>query len=383
MVSVKLYSTQNCPYCRLTKAYLEKLGVVYENIDVGINRLAAKEMIELSGQYGVPVIVVDNEVITGFNTDRLNELFGSGRVEGDYDVIILGGGPAGMTAATYAARKALKNIIITENIGGQALESWAIENYMGFRMVTGNELMEKFEEKIREANIQIEFDSVITIEPAKNRFVVGTLSGQTFFGKSLIITTGVRPRWLGLDDEQKFIGHGESVCSTCDGPLFKDKAVGIVGGGNYALTTAIEMSSIAKSVYLIVRSKIRADDVYVRQYREKENIRTLVNYVVSGLHGDAFLSGITVKERDTGEEEKIALDGLFLAIGHDANTDFLDGFVDVNEIGEILVDENCHTSRDGVFAAGDVTSINGKQVIIAAGEGAKAALEVYGYLIGK
>jgi len=108
-----------------------------------------------------------------------------------------------------------------------------------------------------------------------------------------------------------------------------------------------------------------------------------VNYVVSGLHGDAFLSGITVKERDTGEEEKIILDGLFLAIGHDANTDFLDGFVDVNEIGEILVDENCHTSRDGVFAAGDVTSVNGKQVIIAAGEGAKAALEVYGYLIGK
>ncbi|MEA2033966.1 MAG: FAD-dependent oxidoreductase [Euryarchaeota archaeon] len=383
MVSVKVYSTQNCPYCRLAKAYLEKLGVVYENIDVGTDRLAAKEMIELSGQYGVPVIVVDDEVISGFNTDRLNELFGGGRREGDYDVIILGGGPAGMTAATYAARKALKNIIITENIGGQALESWAIENYMGFRMVTGNELMEKFEEKIREEGIQIEFDSVITIEPAKNRFVVGTLSGQTFSGKSLIITTGVRPRWLGLTDEQKFIGHGESVCSTCDGPLFKDKVVGIVGGGNYALTTAIEMSSIAKSVYLIVRSKIRADDVYVRQYRDKENIHTLVNYVVSGLHGDAFLSGITVKERDTGEEEKITLDGLFLAIGHDANTDFLDGFVDVNEIGEILVDENCHTSRDGVFAAGDVTSVNGKQVIIAAGEGAKAALEVYGYLIGK
>lgn len=383
MVSVKVYSTQNCPYCRLAKAYLEKLGVVYENIDVGTDRAAAKEMIELSGQYGVPVIVVDDEVISGFNTDRLNELFAGGRTEGDYDVIILGGGPAGMTAATYAARKALKNIIITENIGGQALESWAIENYMGFRMVTGNELMEKFEEKIRDANIQIEFDSVITIEPAKEGFVVGTLSGQTFSGKSLIITTGVKPRWLGLADEQKFIGHGESVCSTCDGPLFKDKVVGIVGGGNYALTTAIEMSSIAKSVYLIVRSKIRADDVYVSQYRDKENIRTLVNYVVSGLHGDAFLSGITVKERDTGEEEKITLDGLFLAIGHDANTDFLDGFVDVNEIGEILVDENCHTSRDGVFAAGDVTSINGKQVIIAAGEGAKAALEVYGYLIGK
>jgi len=228
MVSVKVYSTQNCPYCRLAKAYLEKLGVVYENIDVGTDRLAAKEMIELSGQYGVPVIVVDDEVITGFNTDRLNELFGGGRVEGDYDVIILGGGPAGMTAATYAARKALNNIIITENIGGQALESWAIENYMGFRMVTGNELMEKFEEKVREANIQIEFDSVITIEPGKNRFVVGTLSGQTFFGKSLIITTGVRPRWLGLKDEQKFIGHGESICSTCDGPLFKDKVVGVV-----------------------------------------------------------------------------------------------------------------------------------------------------------
>jgi alkyl hydroperoxide reductase subunit F len=381
MPEVKVYTTKGCQYCRLVKAYLQKHGVVFEEIDVGADIDAAREMVEISGQMGVPVTVVGDEVIVGFDIARLNELFAEKTGNDLYDVAIIGGGPAGLTAAMYVARKMLRPIIITENIGGQALESWAIENYMGYRMVTGEELIRKFEEQVRELDIRIELDSVIRVTEESGTFSVSTASEQTFTARSLIITSGVRPRWLGLENEEKYIGHGESVCSTCDGPLFKDKVVGIVGGGNYAITTAIEMSGIARQVYLFVRSRIKCDEVYLKPFEEKENITTLQNYVVTALHGDRFLEGVTIRERDTGEEQTIDLEGLFLSIGHEPNNAFLDGFVDLNEHGEIIVDINCHTSRPGVFAAGDITSIKGKQVVIAAGEGAKAALEAYGYLI--
>ena len=383
MPDVKVYSTSMCQYCRLVKAFLDKKGVAYDVLDVGTDHAAAKEMVELTGQFGVPVTVVGDEVIIGFDTARLNELFGEGRGEGEYDLVIIGAGPAGLTAGVYAARKKIRSIIISENIGGQALESWAIENYMGYRMVAGQDLMQKFEEQVKKEEIQIELDSISSISDDSGVFTIKTVSDQTFMAKCLIITSGVRPRWLGLPDEKRFIGRGESVCATCDGPLFAGKSVAVVGGGNSALMTVIEMSRIAKEVYLIVRSHIRADPVYADQYKALSNVHTLMNYAVSGLEGREFLSTVVVSERDTAEVRRLPVEGLFLAIGHDANTGFLDGFVNLEESGEIVIDQNCHTSREGVFAAGDVTNVAGKQIIIAAGDGAKAALEAYRYLMEK
>ena len=381
MPEVRVYSTKGCQYCRMVKAFLDRQGVPYEDIDVGADREKAEEMIELSGQFAVPVTVVDGEVIVGYDAKRLNELFGSEKRGEVYDVIIVGGGPAGLTAGMYVARKNMRGILLTENIGGQATESWAIENYMGYRMVTGQELINKFEEQVRELHLHIELDSVIAIKKENGLFRVNTVSEQAFTGNSIILCSGVRPRWLGLEYEEKVIGHGESVCSTCDGPLFRGKVVAIVGGGNYALTTAIEMSDIAREVYLIVRSSIKADEVYLKPYREKQNITTYTNYVVSALHGDQFLEAITIRERDSGEEIEIPVDGLFLSIGHEPNTGFLDGLVELNEAGQVVVDINCHTSEPGIFAAGDITSINSNQVVIACGEGAKAALEAYSYVM--
>jgi alkyl hydroperoxide reductase subunit F len=381
MPEVRVYSTRGCQYCRMVKAFLDKHGIAYRDIDVGTDPEKAEEMVNLSGQFAVPVTVVDDEVIVGYDAKRLNELFGTEERGEVYDVIIIGGGPAGLTAGMYVARKNMRGLLLTENIGGQATESWAIENYMGYRMVTGQELIAKFEEQVRELHLHIELDSVITINKENGLFSVDTVSEQTFTGKSIILCSGVRPRWLGLEDEEKYIGHGESVCSTCDGPLFREKVVAIVGGGNYALTTAIEMSDIARAVYLIVRSSIKADEVYIRPYREKENITTYTNYVVSALHGDAFLEAITIRERDTGEEIRLPVDGLFLSIGHEPNSGFLDHLVELNDAGEVVVDINCHTSEPGIFAAGDITSINGKQVVIACGEGAKAALEAYSFVM--
>jgi alkyl hydroperoxide reductase subunit F len=380
MTRVTVYSTQNCPYCRMAKAFLHKYGVPFENIDVGADIEAAKKMIALSGQRGVPVITVDNEVIVGFDAPRLNELFGEVSADDIHDVLIIGAGPAGLTAGVYCARKMLNTMIISENIGGQALESWAIENYMGYRMVTGEDLMKKFEEQVRNLNIRLELDRVTTITKEGSLFIVKTVSGAEVRAKTLIFAQGNRPRKLGVANEEQYLGRGLSICSTCDGPLYKGKKVAVVGGGNSALQTAVEMSDLAASVDLIVRSTIRADPVYIEKIKTRHNITTHLNSHVIALEGDKFLSGITLAD-DHGHEQKLALDGVFIEIGWLPNTDIVADLVKLNDKREILVDINGRTSAPGIFAAGDVTNVKSKQIIIASGDGAKAALEAYEYLM--
>jgi len=381
MASVTIYSTPQCPYCRMVKAFLDRKGVPYQDINVAEDRKAAEEVVRISGQLGVPVTVVDGEVIVGFDAQRLNELFGAPKEEDVYDVMILGAGPAGLTASVYTARKGQETLVISQNIGGQALESWAIENYMGFRMVKGEDLMKKFEEQVRDLHIHLELDGALSLAGEDGRFVVKTVTGRTFLARSVIVATGKHPRSLGVADEERFIGRGLSICSTCDGPLFRGKTVAVVGGGNSALQTAIEMSGIAKTVYLIVRSTIRADDAYLDLYRTKKNIITFSDVEISRLVGEKFLTGITLKDRTSGEEREISLDGLFAEIGWLPNTGFLGDLITLNQEKEVIVDVNCHTNVPGIFAAGDVTSVKGKQIIIAAGEGAKAALEAYEWLM--
>lgn len=381
MPEVTVYSTQNCVYCRMVKAFLDKAGVNYRSVDVGTDREAAQHMVEISGQYGVPVITVDDEIIIGFDSRKLNELFGSETESEVRDVIIIGAGPAGLTAAVYCARKLLSTLIISENIGGQALASWTIENYMGYRMISGDELMKKFEEQVREQNVRLDLDRVREIRKSGDVFVINTVSDNTYRGRAVILAQGKHPRNLGVPNEEKFLGRGLSVCSTCDGPLFKGKVVGIVGGGNSALQTAIEMSRIARQVHLIVRSTLRADEEYIRHYKEITNITTHLNHVVTGLSGDSFLTGVTLQERTTGTSKELVLDGLFAEIGWVPNTDFLSGMIDMSDQNEVIIDINTHTSLPGVFACGDVTNVKSKQIIIAAGEGAKAALEAHEYVL--
>ena len=380
MTKITVYSTQNCPYCRMTKAFLEKHGVPYESLDVGADTEAAQKMIELSGQRGVPVIMVDDEVIVGFDSERLNELFGEPKTGESYDVVIVGAGPAGLTAGVYCARKMLNTIIISENIGGQALESWAIENYMGYRMIAGEDLMKKFEEQVRTLNIRLELDKVTAIAKDDGLFTINTVSGNTLKAKAVILTQGNRPKKLGVANEEQYLGRGLSICSTCDGPLYKGKRVAVAGGGNSALQTAVEMSDIAKSVNLIVRSTIRADPVYMEKLKEKKNITVHTGAHVSALQGEKFLSGITIKD-EQGKEQTISLDGVFIEIGWLPNTDMVENLVQLNEKKEIIVDINGHTSIPGIYAAGDVTSVKSKQIVIAAGDGAKAALEAFEYIL--
>jgi alkyl hydroperoxide reductase subunit F len=380
MSQVTVYSTQNCPYCRMAKAFLEKNRVPFESIDVGADQDAARKMIELSGQRGVPVITVDDEVIVGFDARRLNELFGAPEASDIYSVVIVGAGPAGLTAGVYCARKMLNTLIISENIGGQALESWAIENYMGYRMISGEDLMKKFEEQARTLNLRLELDRVVSIAREDDVFAVTTASEKTVRARALILTQGNKPKKLGVANEEQYLGRGLSICATCDGPLYKGKRVAVVGGGNSAVQTAVELSKLAKSVNLIVRSTIKADPVSVEKLNQVQNITVHKHAQITALHGNKFLSGITLKD-ENGADHKIDLDAVFIEIGWLPNTEMVEGLVDMNDRKEILVDINCRTSVPGLFAAGDVTNVRSKQIIIASGEGAKAALEAYEYLV--
>jgi len=382
MTHVTVYSTKTCQYCRMAKALLEQYGVPFETIDVGEDEDAARKMIELSGQRGVPVITVDDEVIVGFDAQRLNELFGTAVASDIYAALIIGAGPAGLTAGVYCARKMLNTLIVSENIGGQALESWAIENYMGYRVVTGEDLMKKFEEQVRILNIRLELDRVVSIRKVENIFEVKTAADKTFRARSIILTQGKKPKKLGVANEEQYLGRGLSICSTCDGPLYKGKRVAVVGGGNSALQTALEMSKIATSVSLIVRSSIRADPIYTERLASVTNITVHTGTRISALQGEKFLSGITIKD-GKGNEQQIGLDAVFIEIGWTPNTEMLEGLVDLNDQKEVIVDVNGCTSRPGIFAAGDITNAKSKQIIIAAGEGAKAALEAYEYLMKK
>ena len=273
----------------------------------------------------------------------------------------------------------MKTVLVAENIGGQAAWSWAIENYMGFSTISGKELIRKFEEQARGFDVHLELDSVTSVKKEDGAFLVRTAGGTEYRSRTLILAPGKEPRRLGLPGEDRLMGKGISICAVCHAPLYRDKPVAVVGGGNAALQTAIEMTKFASSVTLIARGALRCDEIFLSR-AEEAGIRTLSPHEVTALHGDAALTGITVRDRETGEEMNLDVEGLFLSIGFAPNTEFLKDLVALNERGEILIDENGRTNVPGVFAAGDATCVKAKQIIVAAGDGAKAALEAHEYL---
>ncbi|MEM5790745.1 MAG: FAD-dependent oxidoreductase [Candidatus Aenigmatarchaeota archaeon] len=311
-----------------------------------------------------------------------------------YDVIIIGGSSAGLSSAIYACRRNLKTLVITREVGGQAAESPKIENYPGFLEISGSELIKSFQEQALKAGAQIIFDEVNKIEEIikadKIEFLVKTSGGREFLSRSLILAFGKTPKKLGAINEDKFIGKGISYCTICDGPLFKNKIVSIVGGGNSAFSSALYLSSIAKKVYLIHRrEEFRAFEKIVEEAKKKENIEFLLNCIVKEVKGDYILRSLIIENLKTNEEIELKCDGLFIEIGSELKTDFVKHLVKTDEDGQIVVNLRCQTFypnsdeiRPGIFAAGDVTNIPYKQVVISAGTGAIAALEVYNYLSG-
>lgn len=301
-----------------------------------------------------------------------------------FDLIIIGAGPAGMTAGVYAARKKLKTLIISKDIGGQAAWSSDIENYLGFSMVTGPELVKKFEDHLEEFKEDVELRVVVggvkKISKTGKRFKINIGDGATETAKALIIAGGKKPRKLGVEGEDIYLNRGVTYCAWCDGPSFKDKDVAIIGGGNAALDAALNVSKLVNQIYVInITSELTGDPVMIEKVTDLPHIRIMNNSEVVAIQGDKLVQSVRLKSKE-GLQKDLPVSGVFIEVGSIPATDYLKGLVKLNKGGEILIDEFNSTSTPGLFAAGDITNVVEKQIITAAGEGAKAAIQTSIYL---
>ncbi|MEI6581824.1 MAG: FAD-dependent oxidoreductase [bacterium] len=302
-----------------------------------------------------------------------------------YDIIIIGAGPAGMTAGVYTARKKLKTLIISKDIGGQASWSSDIENYLGFSMITGPDLVKKFEDHLEEfkedLELRISISGIKDIKKKGKNFEVMTGDGKTETAKAVIIAGGKVPRMLGVPGEKEFLNRGVAYCAYCDGPLFKGKDVAIIGGGNSALDSALNVSKIVKQIYIInITKELDGDKVMIDKVMDLPHIRVMNNTEAVVIEGEKTVSSIRIKSRDGGLQKDLPVSGVFIEVGSLPATDYLKGLVKLNKHSEIVIDEYNMTSVAGIFAAGDITTVIEKQIITAAGEGAKAAIQASQYL---
>ena len=298
-----------------------------------------------------------------------------------FDCVIVGAGPAGITAAVYAARKRMRFMLISKDVGGQTALSGDVENYTGYQFITGLELVAKFEEHLKQFDVPFRNDeAVLRVERrAAGGFNVVTARGA-FETRSVIIASGRRPRFLNARGEEAFRNKGVSYCATCDGPLFAGKDVAIIGGGNSALDAALQMMRIARRVYLLhAEPSLGGDPVMREKVAVSDRVELIAGARTQEILGDLFVSGLRYEQG--GILKSLEVQGVFIEIGSTPNADIVD-LVAKNEGGEIKIDSMNRTDVPGIFAAGDVTDVPEKQIIVAAGEGAKAVLGVFRYLSG-
>lgn len=297
------------------------------------------------------------------------------------DVVIIGAGPAGMTSAVYAARKKMDCVIYANVMGGLAIWSAGVENYMGYHLISGVELMAKFEKQVKEFDIPIENKTVEKVSKEADIMTVHLDGGEEVQTKTVIVATGRSPRHLKIPGEKEFIGKGVTYCATCDAPLFAKLEVAVIGGGNAALSSIVQLLDIAGKVYAVSQYGWSADPVLQERAAGAKNIEILKGYDMVAIEGQNLVERLTIKSRKTDEARELAVRGVFIEIGSEPNSGFVSGLVELNEKQEIIVDCGSRTNIAGIFAAGDVTNVPQKQIIVAAGEGAKAALSAFEYLI--
>ncbi len=298
-----------------------------------------------------------------------------------YELIVIGGGPAGMTATVYAARKRINTLLLSKDLGGQPLWASKVENYMGYQYIDGPELMLKFEEQVKKFPVEQKIGQGATaLSRLNSGFQVEVDDSQSYRAKSVIVATGKRPRPLNVPGEELLRGRGVTYCAICDGPIFAGQKVAIVGGGNAALEAANDMVGIAEHVYLVSLMQLSGDQILIQKLRDASNVTFFVEHEVVQIEGSSRVEGIVIRDMKTKKEVKLELGGVFVEIGRIPNAELARGIAKVNKFGEIEVDCSCETGIPGLFAAGDVTNAPDKQIIIAAGDGAKAALQAHRYL---
>jgi len=383
----------------LNQFALVNANISNEMIDGGVY----PEFIEANNIQGVPSVLlngkpfangqVDSSVLISKLKDKV-KVASTPSQQSPYadiqDMIVLGGGPSGVAAAIYAARKGLKVTIIAEKFGGQVKDTMGIENLISTAYITGPELTVKLREHLdgHTLNVKEHFqvEAITSGETGhwhQELHEIALSSGEKIVGKTLIIATGARWRQLGVPGEQENIGQGVAYCPHCDGPFFKGKKVAVIGGGNSGVEAALDLASIVEHVTVFeFMPELKADQVLADQMAKKANIDVITNAASEEvLAENNKVVGLKYQNRETQVSTTLELDGIFVQIGLLPNTEFVNGYVETNHFKEIIIDERCKTNRQGVYASGDVSTVPYKQIVIAMGEGSKAALSAFEYLL--
>ena len=389
-------SCQNCP--DVVQA-LNLMAVLNPNIHhVAIDGALFQEEVTIRQVMSVPSIYLNGEL---FGQGRMGEeeilaKLDTGASARDaeklsskeaFDVLVVGGGPAGAAAAIYAARKGIRTGVAAERFGGQVLDTMAIENFISVNETEGPKLARALENHVREYDVDImnlqRAAQLIPASAAGGLHEIKLENGASLKAKTLILATGARWREMNVPGEQEYRGRGVAYCPHCDGPLFKGKRVAVIGGGNSGVEAAIDLAGIVAQVTLLeFDSQLRADAVLQKKLNSLPNVTVITSALTSEVHGDGQkVTGLTYKDRNSSEFHQLELEGIFVQIGLLPNSDWLKGTVELTSRGEIIVDARGETSLPGIFAAGDVTTVPYKQIVIAVGEGAKASLSAFDHLI--
>jgi alkyl hydroperoxide reductase subunit F len=384
------YVSMSCHNCPDVVQALNIMAVLNPNIrHTMVDGAAFQTEVEAKNIMAVPYV------------EHNGEMFGSGRmtleeilaklgsaadvsaIDGrEYDVLVVGGGPAGAAAAVYAARKGIRTAIVAERFGGQVMDTMGIENLIGTKYTEGPKLVASLEEHVREYNVDIHNLQRARSITRNNLVEIELESGARLKSKTVILATGARWRNLGVPGEDKFRNRGVAYCPHCDGPLFKGKHVAVIGGGNSGVEAAIDLAGVVGHVTVFeFMPTMKADAVLQARLRSLPNVSIHTNVQVKEITGTDRVSGITYTERDTGHDQHTELEGVFIQIGLVPNTDWIGDSLERTRFGEIVVDHHGATDMPGVFAAGDCTNTPYKQIIISMGSGATAALGAFDYMI--
>jgi thioredoxin reductase (NADPH) len=396
MPSIVLYTKPACPYCEMAKRLLAAKGQTWTELDVEADPERRAEMIERSGRRTVPQIWIGERHVGGF--DDLSELERRGELDAllgtakarppasHHRLLIVGSGPAGYTAATYAARAELAPVVVAGlQAGGQLMLTTEVENYPGFpEGITGPELMELFQKQAERFGTQVLLEDATRIDLGVRPFRVET-EERSFTCDALILATGAAAKWMGIESEKRLQNRGVSACATCDGALYRGKAMAVVGGGDTALEEALFLTRFATKVTLIHRrDQLRASRIMQERARRNEKIDFAWDSVVDEVLGGDFVTGVRVRNLKTGASRDLAVEALFVAIGHRPNTDVVRGQLELDDVGYVKVEPGTtRTSVEGVFACGDAMDPSYRQAVTAAGTGCMAAIDAERWLAAR
>ena len=394
------YVSLSCHSCPEVVQALNQFALLNDDIsNEMIDGALFQEQVEANNIQGVPAVFLNGKpfanglIDTAKLIEKLQEQFPDLLAEADdnaeqleqQDVTIIGAGPAGVAAAIYTARKGLKVTMVADRIGGQVKDTQDIENLISVPLTTGSELSANFEKHLHEYDITLkEHVSVKEIsETEDENYRIHLNTGETFETRSIILATGAQWRKLGVPGEDENVGKGVAYCAHCDGPFFKGKDISVIGGGNSGIEAALDLAGIVKHVTVLeFADDLKADQVLINKAKEKANIDIITSAATQEIKAnDGKVTSIVYQDRSSSETKELDVSAVFVQIGLVPNTVFVKGFVDLNRFGEIEIDERCRTDRKGIFACGDVTTVPFKQINIAMGEGSKAALSAFEYLV--